>query len=148
MDVFSHTPAPTASIDACLPTGFHLGNGVKLTNGDGLLLISGEAFSWRPWLATKYRNRLVNNRGQWDTGDAAWGILRTVWPKPDLLILGVGGSMLPLAPETRGVVNGLGVRVDVQDTRNAAAQFNLLATERGVGNVAAALVPIGWREPR
>lgn len=56
--------------------------------------------------------------------------------------------MLPLAPETRGVVNGLGVRVDVQDTRNAAAQFNLLATERGVGNVAAALVPIGWREPR
>ncbi len=53
-----------------------------------------------------------------------------------------------IAPETRRYINGLGIRVDVQDTRNAAAQFNLLATERGVGNVAAALIPIGWREPR
>ena len=56
--------------------------------------------------------------------------------------------MLPLAPETRKRISALGIRVDVQDTRNAAAQFNLLATERGVGSVAAALVPIGWREPR
>lgn len=66
----------------------------------------------------------------------------------DLLILGLGPSMYPLAPETRGYINSLGIRVDVQDTRNAAAQFNLLATERGVGNVAAALVPIGRKEPR
>ena len=54
--------------------------------------------------------------------------------------------MHPLAPATRKYINDLGIRVDVQDTRNAAAQFNLLATERGVGNVAAALIPIGWRE--
>ena len=32
------------------------------------------------------------------------------------------------------------------DTRNAAAQFNMLATERGVADVAAALIPIGWKE--
>lgn len=62
--------------------------------------------------------------------------------------MGLGPEMYPLAPETRQYINGLGIRVDVQDTRNAAAQFNLLATERGVGNVAAALIPIGWREPR
>jgi NADH dehydrogenase [ubiquinone] 1 alpha subcomplex assembly factor 3 len=43
-------------------------------------------------------------------------------------------------------MNGLGIRVDIQDTRNASAQFNLLATERGVSQVAAALIPIGWRE--
>lgn len=55
--------------------------------------------------------------------------------------------MLPISPETRRYINSLGIRVDVQDTRNAAAQFNLLATERGVQEVAAALVPIGWREP-
>jgi hypothetical protein len=34
----------------------------------------------------------------------------------------------------------------VLDTRNAAAQFNMLATERGVSEVAAALIPIGWQE--
>lgn len=56
--------------------------------------------------------------------------------------------MHPLSPETKRHINSLGIRVDVQDTRNAAAQFNLLATERGVKNVAAALVPIGWKEPK
>lgn len=66
----------------------------------------------------------------------------------DLLILGLGPNTLPISPETRRYINSLGIRVDVQDTRNAAAQFNLLATERGVQEVAAALVPIGWREPK
>jgi NADH dehydrogenase [ubiquinone] 1 alpha subcomplex assembly factor 3 len=54
--------------------------------------------------------------------------------------------MAPLSPKTRKFMNGLGIRVDIQDTRNASAQFNLLATERGVSQVAAALIPIGWRE--
>ena len=64
----------------------------------------------------------------------------------DLLILGLGKEMRPLSPKTRQFINSLGIRIDIQDTRNAAAQFNLLATERGVGSVAAALVPLGWRE--
>jgi hypothetical protein len=38
------------------------------------------------------------------------------------------------------------MRVEVLDTRNAAAQFNLLATERGVADVAAVLIPIGWKD--
>lgn len=53
--------------------------------------------------------------------------------------------MLPVSPETRRHINSLGIRVEVQDTRNAAAQFNLLATERGVQDVAAAMIPIGWK---
>ena len=61
----------------------------------------------------------------------------------DLLILGLGGETRPLAPKTRQYLNSLGIRVDVSDTRNAAAMFNLLATERGVSSVAAAMVPIG-----
>lgn len=60
----------------------------------------------------------------------------------DLLILGLGPTMRPISPETRRYINELGIRVEVQDTRNAAAQFNLLATERGVQEVAAALLPI------
>lgn len=64
----------------------------------------------------------------------------------DLLILGLGPSMAPLSPATRKYINQLGIRVDMQDTRNASAQFNLLATERGLGSVAAALIPLGWRE--
>lgn len=53
--------------------------------------------------------------------------------------------MYPLSPETKRHINSLGIRVEVQDTRNAAAQFNLLATERGVTEIAAALIPIGYK---
>jgi uncharacterized protein len=67
---------------------------------------------------------------------------------PDLLIIGTGPSVYPIAPNVRKYLNDLGIRLEIQDTRNAAAQFNLLATERGVGQVAAALVPIGWRESK
>jgi NADH dehydrogenase [ubiquinone] 1 alpha subcomplex assembly factor 3 len=63
----------------------------------------------------------------------------------DMLILGLGGSMFPLSPETKRHINSLGIRVDILDTRNAAAQFNLLATERGVTEIAAAMIPIGWK---
>lgn len=90
---------------------------------------------------------MLNSKGQWEVGEQAWGLLRVVWPKPDLLILGVGAKMVPISERVRRCINELGVRVEVGDTRNAAAQFNLLATERGTGEVAAALVPIGWREP-
>lgn len=58
----------------------------------------------------------------------------------------MGPMMAPLSPSTRSYINELGIRIDIQDTRNACAQFNLLATERGVGSVAAAMIPIGWRE--
>jgi NADH dehydrogenase [ubiquinone] 1 alpha subcomplex assembly factor 3 len=158
---------PSTSIDACLWDGFHLNNGVKITDGMGVLLVAGEAFAWSPWAAAggNKQTRLINEKGQWDVGDDAWGVLGLVWPKPgpsttppfhlrasmltivaDLLILGVGPSMAPISPSTRKFINSLGIRVEIQDTRNAAAQFNLLATERGVGSVAAALVPMGWRE--
>ena len=83
MDVFSNSPAPTASIDACTSDGFHLDNGVKISDGSGLLLVAGEAFRWRPWEAVG-RGRLVNGRGQWDVGNGAWGILEAVWPKPGM----------------------------------------------------------------
>ena len=61
----------------------------------------------------------------------------------DMLILGLGASMHPVSPATRDYVNSLGIRLEIQDTRNAASQFNLLATERGTGEVAAALIPVG-----
>jgi hypothetical protein len=54
--------------------------------------------------------------------------------------------MRPLSPATRRAISELGMRVEVLDTRNAASQYNMLATERGVEDVAAALVPVGWKE--
>ncbi|EDN93008.1 hypothetical protein SS1G_08873 [Sclerotinia sclerotiorum 1980 UF-70] len=158
LDVLGNTPSPSTSIDACLSDGFHLNSGVKIggdgkfvegkwRGGSGVLLVGGEAFGWRPWVygeeEREKERELVNKKGQFDCADEVWGVLGCVWPRPDLLILGLGKEMRPISPKTRAFINGLGIRIEVADTRNAAAQFNLLATERGVGSVAAALLPIG-----
>ncbi|PMD22124.1 hypothetical protein NA56DRAFT_670644 [Hyaloscypha hepaticicola] len=139
-------PAPSTSINACLWDGFHLDSGIKITGGSGVLLVGGEAFKWRPWEAGKGAMKLVNEKGQFDVEDEVWGLFSLVWPKPDLLILGLGKEMRPISPRVRQHLNSLGIRVDIQDTRNAAAQYNLLATERGLSAVAGALIPIGFRE--
>jgi hypothetical protein len=158
MDIFSNTQQPTTAIDACMDDGFALDSGLKVT-GAGVMLLGGEAFKWRPWIredgsgnsATASKTmtgKLQNSKGQFNVDKHVWGILDLAWPKPDLLVLGTGRHIMPLSPETRRHINDLGIRVEVQDTRNAAAQFNLLATERGVHQVAGALVPIGWREEK
>ncbi|KAL2218944.1 hypothetical protein M432DRAFT_656433 [Thermoascus aurantiacus ATCC 26904] len=157
LNVLGDIPAPASAIDACLDDGFHLSNGTKVTGGDGVLLVGGEAFAWRPWEAfsnnkdrgeggiSDLKGMMVNAKGQWAVDEQVWGLLGLIWPRPDLLILGLGASVFPISPETRRHINSLGIRIEVQDTRNAAAQFNLLATERGVSEVAAALIPVGWR---
>ncbi|KAI0480265.1 hypothetical protein GGR56DRAFT_625396 [Xylariaceae sp. FL0804] len=170
-DVLAGTPPPATAVDVCAADGFALNSGARVGGGAGVLLVNGEAFAWRPWLAREGREgeedssggsgsgsgtrrtvgdgpRLLNARGQWHVPDEALGLLSLLWPRPDLLILGVGPEMRPVSPALRRRVGALGVRLEVLDTRNAAAQYNLLATERGVADVAAALVPIGWREGR
>ncbi|KAK0623636.1 hypothetical protein B0T14DRAFT_545080 [Immersiella caudata] len=143
MDVLGNTPVPATAVTTCLDDGFVLDSGLRIDGGAGALLVGGEAFVWKPWGQGK---KLVNGKGQWEVNGETFGLLGVVWPRPDLLILGLGKEMRPISPATRRAISALGVRVEVLDTRNAAAQFNLLATERGVMDVAAALVPVGWVE--
>lgn len=53
-----------------------------------------------------------------------------------------------LSKETKAYVSEvLGCRVDVMDTANAAAAYNLLAKERGVeggSGVGGLFLPVGW----
>ncbi|KJZ76214.1 hypothetical protein HIM_04296 [Hirsutella minnesotensis 3608] len=145
LNVLGHMPPPSTSVDVCMYDGFGLNSGITISGGDGALLVNGEAFAWRPWEASGAM-RLVNDKGQFELPEEALGLFALLWPRPDLLVVGVGKQNLPLSPQTRQRIAGLGMRVEVLDTRNAAAQFNLLATERGVAEVAAALIPIGWKE--
>jgi len=162
LDVLGSAPLPTTAIDACTSDGFALNSNIKVS-GSGILLVDGEAFQWRPWIRSGQKDKtfgagvkennamtgkLLNSKGQWEVDGEAWGVLDLVWPKPDLLIIGTGPSIMLISPATRRRINELGIRIEVQDTRNAAAQYNLLATERGVEQVAAALIPMGWKEVR
>ncbi|OJD36642.1 uncharacterized protein BKCO1_10000144 [Diplodia corticola] len=158
LDVLGNMPAPTTAVDATFDDGFSLNSGLHVGGMCGVLLVAGDAFVWRPWVrgdekeggkeGEKKKTTLRNERNMWECDRAAWGALELVWPKPDLLIIGTGATVVPVSPTTRKHINDLGIRLEVSDTRNAAAQFNLLATERGVQQVAAALVPMGWKEDR
>lgn len=60
---------------------------MKVGGGSGVLLLSGEAFGWRPWEAgggQKYK--LVNEKGQFEVGEEGWGVLSLIWPKPGMSI--------------------------------------------------------------
>lgn len=165
MNMLGNMAPPSTAVDACLDDGFALDSGLKVTNA-GVLLVGGEAFKWRPWVrpgrkegtigagsagddskgVSSATGKLRNPKGMFEVDKSVWGVLDLVWPKPDLLILGTGEKIVPVSPQTRRDIAELGIRIEVQDTRNAAAQFNMLATERGTQQVAAALVPVGWRE--
>lgn len=250
MNVLGNTVNPSTSIDICTFDGFMLDSGLRISEGDGVLLTGSEALVWRPWMGSGSKQwqdtvgkgeiemgtmqeqlgegdgvgargqggmdgavgtasfgnaervmhgndvkktagpdaGLVNAVGQFDVPDAAWGVFSVLWPRPgmlfpfpflpffsshflsipllllpplpinpleplltytpaDMLIIGTGASIRPLAPATRKYLQGLGMRLEVLDTRNAASQFNLLATERGVQEIAAALVPVGFGKP-
>ena len=149
MIILGNMGIPATSVDACVSDGFHLNNGLKTSGGSGIILVGGEAFSWRPWDAapTKRPAAMLNKLGSLEIGGngGAWGLLELLWPKPDLLIVGTGSRVWPLSKETRDFINGLGLKIDVMDTGNASAAYNLLATERGTDIVAAAMLPLGWK---
>ncbi|KAJ8121778.1 hypothetical protein ONZ43_g1852 [Nemania bipapillata] len=145
MDVLGNTPVPSTTVDICMSDGFQLNSGARIDEGSGVILVGGEAFVWRPWLP-RGEHRLLNAKGQWEIPNESLGPLSLLWPRPDLLVLGLGPEIRPISPELRRHISSLGMRVEILDTRNAAAQFNLLVTERGINDVAAALIPIGWKE--
>lgn len=164
MDIYANTPTPATSVDACTTDGFHLDNGVKITGYAGLLVTGGEAWSWKPWLAlsppqsqtqstpsSQISLLLEPRRGILTIPKQSLGLLALLHPKPDLLFIGTGSKLWMLAPETKKyLMEVLGIRVDVMDTGNATAAYNLLAKERGVeggASVGGAFLPIGWKGP-
>jgi hypothetical protein len=92
LDRLGNLPGPATAVDACLDDGFHLDNGVKVTDGDGILLVGGEAFAWRPWHsmagdANAARRQMVNEKGQFEVPEEVWGLLSVVWPRPGTFLL-------------------------------------------------------------
>ncbi len=92
MDVLGQTPVPSTSVDICYSDGFKFNSGTRIMDGNGALLVGGEAFVWRPWEARKTQGSnakrgefLVNEKGQWEVGDEAWGLLGLVWPRPGMI---------------------------------------------------------------
>jgi hypothetical protein len=90
LNVLGNIPSPATAVDSCLDDGFHLDNGVKITGGDGVVLVGGEAFVWRPWETlnggAQAKSQMVNEKGQFEVPEEVWGLLGLVWPRPGKLI--------------------------------------------------------------
>lgn len=63
--------------------GFGLNSGITIEDGDGALLVSGEAFAWRPWEVTGEK-KLVNAKGQFELPREAFGLFEMLWPRPGM----------------------------------------------------------------
>lgn len=68
-------------------------------------------------------------------------ILALVYPKPELLVAGLGKRTRMLGPRTRDRLSKLGIRVETGDTRSSALSYDLLATERSPALVASIMLP-------
>lgn len=90
LDMFGNTPPPSTSVDVCMHDGFGLNSGVTISDGNGALLVNGEAFSWRPWeLVTD--KKLGNAKGQFVLPEESLSTLDLLWPRP-------GTSFFPTPP--------------------------------------------------
>lgn len=144
LNVYEDIPPPGSAIDTIVHNGFVFSNGVRFYDGSGALLVDNEIFKWRPTERGSEVERKALKTGILELGPDVWGMLDVVNPKPELLIVGTGRKTLLLSKQDRNQLTELGIRMDVMDTTHAAAQYNLLATERSPNEIAAALLVDGF----
>ncbi|TFY54336.1 hypothetical protein EVG20_g9748 [Dentipellis fragilis] len=117
---------PPVQVKTVSAAGIQLQDGILIPAA--CIFLEGKVFLWdvppHPWSGwTKER----------------FEIFDVVVPKPEILLIGTGRSVVPPPPELRQYLNELGIQVDVMDTWNACTTYNLLSEEGR--RVAAALLP-------
>ena len=81
-------PPPSTSVDVCMDDGFGLNSGITISNGDGVLLLNAEAFTWRPWVAIGEK-KLVNDKGQFHIPAETLSVIDLLWPRPGTSLIWV-----------------------------------------------------------
>ncbi|CAG8457994.1 9818_t:CDS:2 [Paraglomus occultum] len=109
--------------------GFLLSSNVRLFGP--VILLNGDVFLWDVPQNSKLSD-------EWNVDFMK--IFEVIVPKPELLIVGTGKSIVPIAPKIRQYIHKLGMQIEILDTKNASSTFNVL-TEEG-RRVAAALLPL------
>lgn len=84
LDVLGNVPVPSNSVDICMGRGFQFNSGAKIADGSGAIVVGGEAFTWRPWVARGGEKRLLNQKGQWEVPNETLGLFELLWPRPGM----------------------------------------------------------------
>ncbi|BGP53244.1 hypothetical protein JCM8202v2_000803 [Rhodotorula sphaerocarpa] len=149
-NIIASSPDDYVSIVSLTPSaGFTLSDG--LVAPSPILMIDGNCFLWdvsHPTEGFKTDGTPKNELGMdWDGwSKEKLAVFETLSPRPEMILFGTGPKGLFAPPAVRSYLNGLGIQVDVLDSRNASATFNLLQEEGR--RVAAALYPVSHLSAR
>jgi len=117
---------PPVQVNSITPNGIQLANGLVIPSA--CIFLEGKVFLWD-----------VPSKLWQGWGKEHLEVFEIVMPRPEILLLGTGKNTALPPPFFQSYLNGLGIRVDTMDTRNACSTYNLLAEEGR--RVAAALIP-------
>ncbi|ODV84823.1 hypothetical protein CANARDRAFT_23815 [[Candida] arabinofermentans NRRL YB-2248] len=68
-------------------------------------------------------------------------LLNVLYPKPELIVIGLGKKSRLLSTSSRESFNKLGIKLEISDTKNSVLNFDLLATERGSNLIGGIILP-------
>lgn len=142
-DILMYSQKPVNYIESVRKDGFHLANNILIRlpreNGDvvGALLLENESLEV---VLSAGGYTIINGFLVEFDEKLVLSIFAKVHPKPELLIVGLGKKSRMLSPKNRLFLTGLGIQLEVGDSRHAARIYDLLATERP-GVVSALLLP-------
>ncbi|KAF9554530.1 hypothetical protein CPC08DRAFT_712809 [Agrocybe pediades] len=126
---------PPVQVSSISDAGIQLADGLMIPGPS--IFLEGKVFLWdvpHPDL----KSRKAEERWQGWTPER-FEIFEAVAPRPEMLILGTGKTLVQPPPFLSKYLTGLGIQLEVLDTRNACSTYNILSEEGR--RVAAALLP-------
>lgn len=131
LNILADSKQPTNNIEKITKQGIVFSNGILVPSTHSTLLLSNKILQFQPKLELK--GHII---------DLDLNFLKLINPQPDLYVVGLGSKSRLLSEKNLELFRDLGVRLEITDTKNAARNFDLLATERP-NQVGAILLPIG-----
>ncbi|KAF9527966.1 NADH dehydrogenase 1 alpha subcomplex assembly factor 3 [Crepidotus variabilis] len=134
---------PAVQVSSISEQGIHLIDGLMIPGP--CMFLEGKVFLWDvPSLDMSSR---VSDERWLGWSDEKFELLDAVTPRPEMLILGTGKTLVQPPGFIRETLTMLGIQLEVMDTRNACSTYNLLSEEGR--RVAAALLPLAphlWKK--
>lgn len=134
-DIYALAEKPENNVEMISHDAIVFSNLQAVTSPNGALLLNNQIFQVDLAAMTIQNGVIV------ELPTDIFKVLQIVYPKPELLVVGLGGKSRILGNESRKQFSALGIRVETSDTRNSALSYDLLATERSPELVGALMLP-------
>lgn len=142
-DILMFSQKPINYIESIRHNGYYLANNILITSPNkkgsqvGTLLLDTESFEID--LSSNAYKEINGFLIEFDEQQVL-SIFEKIHPKPEIIVVGLGKKSRMLSEKNRKYLSGLGMQIEAGSSRNAARNYDLLATERP-GVVAALLLP-------